>query len=177
MPYLFDSLKSINDPASFRTNVYNNFINKFNFIQNDAINLEKTIYNWSIDTAKDKNVYRSWRNHSFVYIYLSRLKTIYFNLVNNPELLENLLTNKINVVNLEQMQHQDMNPALWTNLILKKHQKLNAEGTNTGILTDVYVCKKCKLNNCSYYQLQTRSADEPMTIYVRCNNCSNRWRY
>lgn len=176
MPYLINSLKNINDHVSFRSNIKNNFINKFGFIQKDAINLEKTIYNWSIDTAKHKQVYRSWANPSFVYIYLSRLKTIYFNLANNSELLHNLLTNQINILNLEQMQHQDMNPALWSNLIQKKHQKLNAESSITGILTDVYVCRKCKQNRCSYYQLQTRSADEPMSIFVQCTNCPNRWR-
>lgn len=29
---------------------------------------------------------------------------------------------------------------------------------------------------CSYYQMQTRSADEPMTTFVRCVACGNRWR-
>ena len=42
--------------------------------------------------------------------------------------------------------------------------------------TDNFTCRKCKSNKCSYYQLQTRSADEPMTTFVTCINCGNRWK-
>jgi hypothetical protein len=30
---------------------------------------------------------------------------------------------------------------------------------------------------CRYYQMQTRSADEPMTTFVSCLNCNNRWKF
>ncbi|BGP36215.1 transcription elongation factor TFIIS [Rhodotorula kratochvilovae] len=30
---------------------------------------------------------------------------------------------------------------------------------------------------CMYYQMQTRSADEPMTTFVTCLACSNRWKF
>ena len=42
--------------------------------------------------------------------------------------------------------------------------------------TDMFVCRRCKSNKCSYYQLQTRSADEPMTTFVTCVSCGNRWK-
>ena len=38
-------------------------------------------------------------------------------------------------------------------------------------------CRKCKSMKTDYYQLQTRSADEPMTTYVTCYNCENRWKF
>ena len=37
-------------------------------------------------------------------------------------------------------------------------------------------CRKCKSKKTSYYQLQTRSADEPMTIFITCLNCGKHWR-
>ena len=40
----------------------------------------------------------------------------------------------------------------------------------------VYRCGKCKSWKTTYYQLQTRSADEPMTTYVTCMNCEKRWK-
>ena len=40
-----------------------------------------------------------------------------------------------------------------------------------------FTCGKCKSKNCDYYQLQTRSADEPMTTFVTCMNCNNRYQY
>jgi len=42
--------------------------------------------------------------------------------------------------------------------------------------TDQFKCGKCKQRKCKYYQLQTRSADEPMTTFVTCVNCGNRWK-
>ncbi|EPR78792.1 Transcription elongation factor A SII [Spraguea lophii 42_110] len=42
--------------------------------------------------------------------------------------------------------------------------------------TDIFFCTKCKQRKCSYRQLQTRSADEPMTTYVYCI-CGNTWKF
>ena len=36
--------------------------------------------------------------------------------------------------------------------------------------------KREEYTQCSYYQLQTRSADEPMTTYVTCIKCGTRWK-
>lgn len=43
--------------------------------------------------------------------------------------------------------------------------------------TDMFKCGKCKERKCTYYQMQTRSADEPLTTFVQCVNCNNRWRF
>jgi transcription elongation factor S-II len=43
-------------------------------------------------------------------------------------------------------------------------------------ISDAWRCGKCRERMCTYYQQQTRSADEPMTTFVRCVNCGNRWR-
>jgi transcription elongation factor S-II len=42
--------------------------------------------------------------------------------------------------------------------------------------TDIFLCHKCNQRNCTYGQLQTRSADEPMTTYVYCV-CGNTWKF
>ncbi|CAA2978474.1 transcription elongation factor TFIIS-like [Olea europaea subsp. europaea] len=43
--------------------------------------------------------------------------------------------------------------------------------------TDQFTCGRCKKKETTYYQMQTRSADEPMTTYVTCVNCNNRWKF
>lgn len=43
--------------------------------------------------------------------------------------------------------------------------------------TDQFQCGKCKQRKCQYYQMQTRSADEPMTTFVTCTVCGNRWKF
>ncbi len=43
--------------------------------------------------------------------------------------------------------------------------------------TDQFRCGKCKQRRTKYYQMQTRSADEPMTTFVTCLNCGHRWKF
>jgi len=38
------------------------------------------------------------------------------------------------------------------------------------------VCPECHHRRAYYMQLQTRSADEPMTIFYRCVECANQWK-
>jgi transcription factor S len=38
------------------------------------------------------------------------------------------------------------------------------------------VCPRCKHNKAEYFQLQTRSADEPATTFYQCMKCGKRWR-
>lgn len=39
-----------------------------------------------------------------------------------------------------------------------------------------FTCRRCGQNKTTHYSLQTRSADEPMTVFVTCLTCSNRWK-
>lgn len=39
-----------------------------------------------------------------------------------------------------------------------------------------FTCKKCHQSLVHYFQLQTRSADEPMTTFIECINCGNSWK-
>uniref|UniRef100_A0A3P8TMY4 Transcription elongation factor A (SII), 3 n=1 Tax=Amphiprion percula TaxID=161767 RepID=A0A3P8TMY4_AMPPE len=55
---------------------------------------------------------------------------------------------------------------------IREHQMAKTGGTTTDLLQ----CSKCKKKNCTYNQVQTRSADEPMTTFVLCNECGNRWK-
>ena len=38
-------------------------------------------------------------------------------------------------------------------------------------------CPRCRKNNCTYTQMQTRSADEPMTNFCFCGDCGYNWRF
>lgn len=37
-------------------------------------------------------------------------------------------------------------------------------------------CRKCKGRTIAVVQVQTRSADEPMTCFCTCRTCGNKWK-
>lgn len=43
-------------------------------------------------------------------------------------------------------------------------------------IDSMYSCSKCKSKKTTYYQVQTRSADEPMTIFITCTKCDHKWK-
>lgn len=43
------------------------------------------------------------------------------------------------------------------------------------ITTDV-TCRRCNKNEVFMMSIQTRSADEPETLFFHCMNCNNKWR-
>ena len=75
------------------------------------------------------------------------------------------------------MTHQELAPHVWEQYIAKKKER--DENNQMPVIeasTDNFTCRKCKSKKCSYYQLQTRSADEPMTTFVTCIDCGKRWK-
>jgi len=167
--------REVDDPTLFRSNV----VQKLNNIikdENISANLEKGILNYSLETAERRNLIKKWTNDGFVIIYLQKLKTIIFNL-SNKELYDKLVNKKIKAHELAFMTHQEMRPDIWAELIsIKKIKDENKFSPKIEASTDDFTCSRCKLKKCTFYQLQTRSADEPMTTFVTCINCGHRWK-
>ena len=171
----------INDPIKFRKNIECK-INKV--VKNDKLSrkIERSIFNFTIKEAKNKNVIRKWENQNFCLIYIDRLKSIYFNIknnsyVNNKHFLKKLKIKNMRNEEISNLSHRDMKPKLWKKLIDDKIKRdENLVKGDISASTDEFKCFKCFERVCTYYQLQTRSADEPMTTFVTCLKCGNRWR-
>ena len=169
-------MRTIEDPDKFRTNIRSELQKLIND-EKITCNLEKGILNYSITVAKEKNIVRKWDNNYFVVLYIERLRTIMHNLKHNTELMNILMNNEIKSHKIAFMTHQEMNPTRWERLINdKKIRDKNMYNPQLDANTDNFTCRRCKSKRCSYYQLQTRSADEPMTTFVTCIDCGNRWK-
>jgi transcription elongation factor S-II len=71
----------------------------------------------------------------------------------------------------------DQNPARWREIIDRTIEREKALHTKKTSSISMY-CSSCKRKTkCDYYQLQTRSADEPMTTFVTCLECDKRWKF
>lgn len=60
--------------------------------------------------------------------------------------------------------------------ILQKQEDEKNHNTDDDNLTKSYVCGKCGSKEISYQQKQTRSMDEPMTVFFTCKKCTHMWR-
>jgi len=168
-------MRTIKNPQEFRANV-NVQLQKFLPDGTICKNLEKGIYNYCIKTATERQIVKKWDNVYFTHLYVDRLRTIYFNL-KQPALVERIMTKTIKPHEVAFMTHQQIIPEKWAQLLSdKKIREENMYAPKLMASTDSFTCRKCKSKECSYYQLQTRSADEPMTTFVTCITCGNRWK-
>jgi len=171
----------VDNYATFRKNIKNKLfeITKDN---DNSKKIERSIFNFAIQEAKKKGVIKKWDNKNFCNLYIDRFRSIYFNInkksyVNNKTFLKNIKNKKLGTKDMAILTHRDMQPKLWKKLIDDKIKRdENYLKGNISASTDEFKCFKCFKRNCTYYQLQTRSADEPMTTFVTCLDCGNRWR-
>ncbi|XP_072745247.1 transcription elongation factor S-II isoform X2 [Anoplolepis gracilipes] len=114
--------------------------------------------------------------------YKNRVRSRVANLrdAKNPNLRMNFLAGAITPVRLAAMTAEEMA----SDEIKQLREQFKKEAINDaqlatvqGTKTDLLKCGKCKKRNCTYNQVQTRSADEPMTTFVLCNECGNRWKF
>lgn len=132
-----------------------------------AIELEEAIY------AEIKNTDMKYKNR--VRSRVANLKD-----TKNPTLRGNYMCGAVTAQQLAKMTPEEMA----SDEMKKLREKFVKEAINDaqlatvqGTKTDLLKCGKCKKRNCTYNQLQTRSADEPMTTFVMCNECGNRWKF
>ncbi|NXU85661.1 TCEA3 protein, partial [Xiphorhynchus elegans] len=113
--------------------------------------------------------------------YRNRVRSRISNLKDpkNPGLRRNVLCGAIEPSLIARMTAEEMASDelkqlrnAMTQEAIREHQMAKTGGT----VTDLFQCGKCKKKNCTYNQVQTRSADEPMTTFVLCNECGNRWK-
>jgi len=170
----------VKNPTIFRENVRSKLIERFGHSDMTPvvfINIEIGVYNYAIKEATNLKVIKKWDVPAFSTIYMNRLRTIYLNLKNNPDLLTMLRNEELSPKMLAFMTHQEFNPAHWKQMIEQKMKRdANKYSTNIEAMTEMFTCKKCRSKKCTYYELQTRSADEPSTIFISCLDCGKHWK-
>lgn len=146
------------------------------------IDLEKGMYNASIQEAKRRGVRCHWENPDFSEIYKSVARRCLANLnpaqyLGNQRLLDRLKDGEFPAHQIPFMTARELYPEHWQQLAdeqLKRETTMLDGNPEEG--SDMFKCKKCGKARTRYWEMQTRSADEPMTIFIRCLNCGKEWR-
>ena len=152
------------------------------FSKEDIRLLEKGIFEAAFNFALKNHVARSWKSAIFIEIYREIVRSVFSNIhpdspVKNRRLLIRVIEGEFPLHTIPSMTSYEMFPEKWFELRdkqLQREQKI-LEG-NKSRATDQFKCRRCLKRECTYYELQTRSVDEPMTIFITCLNCGKEWR-
>lgn len=148
-----------------------------------GVNVEHHIYNYTIEKCDKDLICCHWEDKLFKMVYLDKVKSIFSNIekkvygVINKDLPNLIKQKKITPANLVYLDYTKLFPTNWQSIIDEKIKQAELQKERIKHkTTDLFTCYKCKENQCTYFELQTRSADEPITTFITCLNCGNKWK-
>lgn len=174
----------------YRENVYNKLFalllkhnqEPYSYSQDDiqkfALNIERGIFNYAVSNSSSSE----W-DFMFKQTYTSKAVRIYTNInpesyLKNTELIHRFFRKEFTEFELAKFESEQLFPSRYYELLAQYGTDVSKEVNKPDEnIQGMFRCGKCKTYKTSYYQMQTRSADEPMTTFVTCHNCSNRWKF
>ena len=164
----------------------NKCILTLNEILNDldiSTKIEESIYNYTVGKSTDKCIDENIDNKYFKRIYVNKLISLYNNLnpetyIQNKNFLNRIKNKEIDIDNIAFLTPQEIHKEHWKKYL--DRQTANDEflySRTVGTRTQEYKCGRCKEKDCTYYQLQVRCSDEPMTTFINCLNCGHKWSF
>ena len=143
--------------------------------------LENVMKNLQVDTSKDLTEDDLFLIYNLItepllkivdekYVYSNDTRDYENNLLKTSEKFMDVLPGqRLNVIyhHLPSLENQR------TNFEIEKDIFRNKPLLGKGI----FKCKKCGSEDTEDYEKQTRSADEPMTVFVHCRNCNAYFRF
>jgi DNA-directed RNA polymerase subunit M/transcription elongation factor TFIIS len=121
----------------------------------------------------------AWEAPQFRFRYTTKALSLEQNLKNgdNPELCRRVLNRELGLKKLANMHPMEMFPERWEEAFEKSAKmQLARAGYADNHADGAVQCSKCKSMKTSYISMQTRSADEPMTLFFSCHECGKRWK-
>jgi len=161
--------------------IFKKIIKNINIIRK----IELSILNYCIDKCKKLNVIPTWDNPNVTYIYINKGRHLYENLnpksyIQNDYLIKEIQKKEFDLLNIAYLKREEIMPSKWIPLIEEnKHKEEIINQSHSAASTELYVCpnRNCRARKAVYKEVQTRSADEPMTLFLTCLVCGKKWKY
>jgi DNA-directed RNA polymerase subunit M/transcription elongation factor TFIIS len=142
-----------------------------------AEQIENSIYDYAIEKCGD-----FFSKKNFLHHYLSKCTNIYENInpdssVKNKLLIKRLRKGEIDPTKIAQMTPQELFPEHWNKLIEKQNEEEEIKYSKKTIaISEDFKCPRCYKKRTTYYELQVRCSDEPMTTFITCLECGHKWK-
>ena len=147
--------------------------------------IEVSLFNYCIIKCKERAIIPTWDTEYFPDMYNKKAMSLYLNLDEKLNIKNNYLLNYIkntkdfDFYNIAFLPRKDIFPKIWVPLIEenKRKQEIINQSENEAS-TNSYKCpnRNCGARKAIFKEAQTRSADEPMTVFITCLVCGKRWK-
>ena len=129
--------------------------------------IEKSIFNFSNEYVQNNNISSEFVDS----VYIDKKNELIANLDEkfNKTFLQQIKNKEIDLDNIAYLETFDIDPEYWKPI--QDRIQLRQDKIKNVSTTDIFKCKKCKERRCTFTKIQTRSADEPMTLFVTCLVC------
>lgn len=143
--------------------------------------LEMASWNHTVEFCKANEKALNWENASFRYNYTQKVLSVRYNIKLRPDLLEKMKNGEHSIKGFVNAKPWEICPEKWSEAFDQSAKRAlrfsDASSVDPETMPDSLLqCGKCKSHKTSYFELQTRSADEAMTVYARCFACGARWK-
>jgi hypothetical protein len=154
------------------------------------INIEKGVFNYAkhktlhhptISGTSEKRLLPMWKCKHFRGIYKNKALSVLFNLKKYPQVLKKIDRDTFPSWKIAFLRPWDFDPNRWQpifdKIAKKDFIKMTMAAEEFGEdYEGLQKCGACRGKKTTYFQMQTRSADEPMTTFWHCLDCNNRWK-
>jgi DNA-directed RNA polymerase subunit M/transcription elongation factor TFIIS len=144
--------------------------------------MEIGIFNWCLQECDTLKIAKNWKNPRFVTLYKDKATSVASNVcpnsyIKNTRLLVRLREKEFLPHEIAFMKPQNVFPEKWAETLdAKMKRDMRVFDEKPVAMTNDYKCGKCKKRECVYQELQIRSSDEPMSLFITCLNCGNKWK-
>lgn len=145
-----------------------------------CVNLEKSTHNWAVRKTESLLDVPASDNHRHMSRYKHKFLEIQKSLRCSPTLKTRILSGQLKTNVVLELPPESLWPggpyAEAKERGIKRDMAKDYNVANDKDYKGIFRCEKCRNYKTTYYQMQTRSADEPMTVFVTCHVCKITWK-
>ena len=157
-----------------RAHVFHKLVNQ-GATSTQSKDIEKSILEYTKNQCKIRKMDEiRWSDVRVRRLYIRKAQMI---IKNMNHIMDRLERSEIDGLSVANMTHCDINPDIWQPIIdrMKRREICTMITDNKERYDGLLKCEQCSSMNTRYVTMQTRSADEPETVFANCVDCGSNW--